>query len=647
MHSSTISNSLQSVLLIVMTGILLFGFSGLKGDPPEDMNAWTSAPHGWHLDLLGPRTVGVGAYPTKLYVSVERGDGEIGDGGKERPYRTLQEALDDAEKIRGNGPVAILVASGVYREAPIRMIDGVHLYGGFDPRTWDRDIAAHQTVLDGEGERRVLIGANESTVDGFVIRGGYAIGHGGGLYCESVSPRVTNNRFHNNHAAEPKDYSHDPNRRRQRGNNGGAIGLVNFANPQIHHNLFYDNTTGVGYGAAISAKDDCLPQIGYNVFWNNRAGLADAALTRSSNGAAIGLLNASRPGIFHNLFVGNEALGGSDGGAVFCEYFSWPEVRWNVFLNNYSGDDGGALDSQKFSHPKISYNLFFGNRADGSGGSLHHDDGLMDLMNNIFAYNTAQTQAGAFGGSHGYIKAINNTVVYNRAVTKGGGAVHHYNKKNPYLKPVFFRNNIFHGNQPDELFLESGGDVHYNIVQGGHGDAYGAYRMDPKFKDNGMELEIVASRVDPERFRSRIRIKGEKLPEAGSLRTRVVRIIGELEVDPGVGDRGKIELDEGLAVVTTGDGTQGDQPQLAEKRRSWWSLITENGSDWIEVWGPFPAEGAGGRLEVIPTFHLSSDSPAINNGLYTDFAFDDIDGQPRYTPTIDFGADEYVPIEKP
>jgi hypothetical protein len=48
---------------------------------------------------------------------------------------------------------------------------------------------------------------------------------------------------------------------------------------------------------------------------------------------------------------------------------------------------------------------------------------------------------------------------------------------------------------------------------------------------------------------------------------------------------------------------------------------------------------------VIKTFHLSPGSPAINNGLYQDYAADDFDGQPRYTPTIDFGADEYVPEE--
>ena len=48
-------------------------------------------------------------------------------------------------------------------------------------------------------------------------------------------------------------------------------------------------------------------------------------------------------------------------------------------------------------------------------------------------------------------------------------------------------------------------------------------------------------------------------------------------------------------------------------------------------------------MKSIKTFHLSADSPAINNGLYQDYAADDIDGQPRYTPTIDFGADEYVP----
>lgn len=614
----------------------------LRADPPEDRNAWTSAPHGWHLENLGPRTESVGDFPVLLYVSVETGQGGSGDGSKKRPYQNLSAALSRGVQMTGNGEVAILVAQGTYTETPVQMKEGVHLFGGFDPVTWKRDIRRYRTVLDAEEQGRVVLGANDSTLDGFVIQRGRVVGPGGGLYCNQASPRVTNNIFQDNHAVEPDDFSHDHNRRRQRGHDGGAIGLEDFANPQIHHNLFIRNSTGVGYGAGIGARDDCIPQIGYNVFWGNQAGLGEVALTRSSNGAAIGLMNSSRAAVFHNLFVANEALGGSDGGAIFCEYFSWPEIRWNLFLNNYAGDDGGALDSQKFSHPKILYNLFHGNRADGSGGAIHHDDSLMDLVNNIFAYNTAEAQAGAFGGSHGWIKAINNTVVYNRAVNRSGGAVHHYNMKNPYLKPLFFRNNIFHGNEPDELFLESGGDVYYNIVQGGYGNQYGTYSIEPGFKENQVLLKASGVTFDPVRFQSRVELAEGTSLEPGAWKTRVIRLLDALEVEEAKPERKGIELSSAMTVITEEDGTQGDAPQLTEKRQSWWSMVVDNGEDWLTVWGPLPATFPA-DLEVIRTFHLAPDSPVINRGLYNHFAADDIDGEPRYTPTIDPGADEYVP----
>ncbi len=616
----------------------------LPADPPEDLHAWTAAPHGWQLERLGPSTVSVDleAYETILYVAAEASG--PGEGTRAAPYSSLARALKAGAEQPGR--TAVLVATGTYREAPYTMVEGVDLFGGFHPSTWERDLFEHPTRLSGEEMSRVLVGADDAILDGFIVSNGRVVGHGAGLYCRETSPTVTNNRFENNLAVEPGDYSHDHDRRRQRAHDGGAIALVNYANPAIHNNIFVNNSTGVGNGAAISAADDCIPQIGYNVFWENRAGIHDHAITRSGNGAAVSLRNSSRAAIFHNLFVGNQAHGGSDAGALFFEYFSWPEVRWNVFLNNYASDDGGAMDSQKYSHPKVKYNLLFGNQADGSGGGAHHDDSLMEFENNIFAYNVAQNQGGAFGGSHGWIRAINNTVVFNEAVKKGGGAVHHYNMKNPHLKQILMRNNIFWGNQPDELFLESGGDVYYNIVEGGYGNAYGAYEMDPTFLDNGLELHPGEAIYSEPRFVSRITLNaGEDTLSPDALVGRVIRRLGPVPDDvleKPVVQKAQVRQGAGLAAVTEGDGIAGDGPQYRAFLGSWWSLIRANGPDWVEVWGPV-ALYPESTLEIIPTFHLHPDSPAINNGLYTDYAPDDIDGQPRYFPTIDFGADEYVP----
>ena len=131
--------------------------------------------------------------------------------------------------------------------------------------------------------------------------------------------------------------------------------------------------------------------------------------------------------------------------------------------------------------------------------------------------------------------------------------------------------------------------------------------------------------------------------EAGALSGRVLRLLvnDNRGADPQTNQG---ETPTGSDVLTSEDGITENRPQYRKQQADRWSLIVENGADWVRVWGDLTFE-EGDVLEIVKTFHLSKDSPAINTGLYTDYAADDIDGQPRYTPTIDFGADEYVPEE--
>ena len=101
------------------------------------------------------------------------------------------------------GHPQVWVAEGTYYGDTISnnaftMEGGVHVYGGFqgnEPATFSlsaRDLETHQTVLDGQGVRRVLCQPSaltgDSTVwDGFVITGGRVTGYnssdaGGGVY---------------------------------------------------------------------------------------------------------------------------------------------------------------------------------------------------------------------------------------------------------------------------------------------------------------------------------------------------------------------------------------------------------------------------------------------------------------------------------
>ena len=255
------------------------------------------------------------------------------------------------------------------------------------------------------------------------------------------------------------------------------------------------------------------------------------------------------------------------------------------------------MDNQKFSYPKFKANLFYGNRADGSGGAMHLDDSLADLENNIFAYNRAKKQGGGFGGTHGWYHALNNTVAYNEAGQDGGG-MHLVNIKNPFLRPPKLRNNLFAFNKPDQVLIEENYiDAAYNTMHpGGFKGGYYNNATAPMFLDDSRMLEFTAARQDAAAYTTELSIAEPLKPD--SLLGRIAR----------VGD--------------------------------FWTMIRGNTAGTVRVWGLLPAT-AGTAIEIVQTFHLSSDSRAINGGVYPDFAPTDIDGEPRYPPTVDIGADEY------
>lgn len=584
---------LPSLILLLLVPASLFA------DPSEDHHAWPGAPTGFHWERLGRRTEAVSLtdYSAVVHVSGSGSD-ERGDGSANRPLRTLARALASAA---ATGRTAVLVAAGRYQEPTLALRERVDLFGGFHPQTWQRDIAVHATIVSGAGVQRVFLGANDCRVDGFIIEDGRAEGHGGALLCDGTSPVITNNVFRRNHAAAPAKFPPDPDRRRIRGHDGGAIALLNYANADIRHNLFHDNSTGAGYGGAICAAHDSIAIIGHNVFWGNRAGIDDKTNSRSSNGGAVALLFSARPALMHNLFIANATLGDGDGGAVFMEYFCWPEVRNNAFVHNRSDDDGGALDHQKFSYPKIRANLFYGNTADKSGGALHSDDSAGELENNIFAYNRAKRQGGAIGMTHGWMRVVNNTLAFNDAGLNGGG-IHTVNVKNPFLRVPIFRNNLLASNQPGPVHFDHEVDAAYNIMHPeGFKGGYYNFAHAPGFRDDGRSWPVNAVRSDEAGFTTQFSVSGQLTP--GELTGRIARVGAH------------------------------------------WSMVRGNEVSSIILWGPAPSTAES--LEILPTFRLAANSKAIDAGAHPDFPPVDIDGEPRAEPNIDIGADEFYPTPQP
>ena len=127
-------------------------------------------------------------------------DAPFGGDGNSWPtaYNSIQSGLDDADILDEE----VWVAKGTYSEG-IVLRDGVSLYGGFngygeteEANKDQRDWLNNKTIIDGKGiALHVVIGANNSIIDGFTITGGYARGTsfsdwGGGIYCNSTSPAI-------------------------------------------------------------------------------------------------------------------------------------------------------------------------------------------------------------------------------------------------------------------------------------------------------------------------------------------------------------------------------------------------------------------------------------------------------------------------
>ncbi|NLV42855.1 MAG: PASTA domain-containing protein [Candidatus Hydrogenedentes bacterium] len=174
-------------------------------------------------------------------------------------YPDLQSAVDAAAAASGG---EVWVRKGMYKgmleTAILSLREGVAVYGGFaggevsqDARDWQ----ANPTVIDGEGMRRCVTGADNAALDGFVVirgrngmtnnncspvvgncvfMGNIASGYGGGMYNYQGSPKVVNCVFTGNRS----DYM------------GG--GMDNWASsPSLENCVFTANAAQ--YGGGFSA----------------------------------------------------------------------------------------------------------------------------------------------------------------------------------------------------------------------------------------------------------------------------------------------------------------------------------------------------------------------------------------------------------
>ncbi|HVT73670.1 MAG TPA: DUF1565 domain-containing protein, partial [Lacunisphaera sp.] len=248
--------------------------------------------------------VDLAAYRTVLYVDQAGGDDVQGTGAREHPFASIDHALEVAGHPAADARVAILVSQGRYVQPTFVLKPHVDLFGGFAAPGGAREVYTHPTILDGQELRRLVIGADDARLDGFHLLNGRVRGKGAAILCDGTAPVIANSIFSNNRTLIPSPWA--PRLLHETANDGGAVMCLNGAAPRLEHNLFYDNSTECGRGAAIASDRAAAPHIVENVFANNTAGLADPM--RSSDGGAVTFFRWSEGEFTGNVVVANQSL---------------------------------------------------------------------------------------------------------------------------------------------------------------------------------------------------------------------------------------------------------------------------------------------------------------------------------------------------
>ena len=347
-------------------------------EPPTEGSVPERTPDRGASGDIGPRTTFPDHAGAELvYVSATTGSDDTGIGSQEFPYQSINYAINNVIPSEAT-PAHVLVAGGWYNET-FTLKSHLHIYGGYDPSTWIRDIAIHETTIDGTGHdvRIVEFGcSNDVVLDGCHVTNGID----GAIrlsWCVDEG-YITNNTISHNSA-----------------DIGAAVNVgIGYAQSiNIENNLITNNSASYRAAGISINSQGAMITIEGNIFASNFAAqltciwieqtapgpvLPNAVIENNliiDNISAVGGYGISAHysncyvGVYHNTIIVNTALSGS--GAISLIFEAKGIISNNTVCDNIS--EGYAIEAGTFEGTVVDNNLVSNNGAYGihaSGGVL-------------------------------------------------------------------------------------------------------------------------------------------------------------------------------------------------------------------------------------------------------------------------------------
>ncbi|MCX6089999.1 MAG: right-handed parallel beta-helix repeat-containing protein [Candidatus Atribacteria bacterium] len=225
------------------------------------------------------------------------------------------------------------------------------------------------TIIDGNHTGAVVSFQNGETsaavLQGFTIINGSGFFHlgltylGGGIWCYSSSPTISNNIIRDNNAV-----------------GGGGIYCYS-SSPVITNNTIYNNSSS-GNGGGIECDMYSSPTITNNTVNNNSA---------TEDGGGIWCYSSS-PTINNNIINNNAS---NIAGGIYCDMYSSAIISGNTINNNRATNNGGGIYCS-LSSPTITNNTISGNSASKGGGIMSYS--TPTIAGNTLSSNGATQQGG-------------------------------------------------------------------------------------------------------------------------------------------------------------------------------------------------------------------------------------------------------------